>query len=88
MIKNVKLKRKVITITSAIVTKLKKLSLSRPPFTHSVVDLTLPIVYFDPYNVVTIDESYCYSHRCSCITSQYFFFSFVTIADVIVIIFL
>ena len=44
--------------------------LSRPPSTHSVVDLTLAIVCFDRYNVVTIDESYWYSHRCCYITSQ------------------
>ena len=73
MFKNLKCQRKIITITSAIVTKLKKLSLSRPPSTHSVVDLTLAIVCFDQYNVVTIDESQQYSHRCCCITSQYFF---------------
>ena len=56
MFKNLKCQRKIITITSAIVTKLKKLSLSRPPSTHSVVDLTLAIVHFDRYNVVTIDD--------------------------------
>ena len=73
MFKNLKCQRKIITITSAIVIKLKNLSLSRPPSTHSVADLTLAIVCFDQYNVVTIDESQQYSHRCCCITSQYFF---------------
>ena len=75
MFKNLKCQRKMITITSAIVTKLKKLSLSRPPSTHSVVELTLAIVHFDRYNGVTIDESYWYSHRC-CYANFLYFFQF------------